>query len=214
MQSESNVKRVLCTKPEVGTTAWGLVEEGKTQAKNVSPLQIQLPFHLYHIDSSQAAEKLREMIGPMDGDLSEQLVVVTSDFTRTRETAEIIHKTLNVKIPLRLEPGLRERDVGDLDLKVMIENSSPSVFEVWEDDEKDVTRAKYNAESVVSVARRMSAVVKAVNQEFEGKIVLLVSHQDPLHILYSLFIDLPLPMHRKKQVPRIGNCDIRELRID
>lgn len=36
-QAESNVKRVLCTKPEVGTTAWGLVEEGKKQAKNVSP---------------------------------------------------------------------------------------------------------------------------------------------------------------------------------
>ena len=25
------------TKPEAGTTAWGLVEEGKEQAKNVSP---------------------------------------------------------------------------------------------------------------------------------------------------------------------------------
>lgn len=154
------------------------------------------------------------MIGPVDGDLSEQVVVISSDFTRTRETAEIIHKTLNLKIPLRLELGLRERDVGDLDLKVMIENSSPSVFEVWKDDEKDVTCARYNAESVVSVAQRMSAVVKAVNQEFKGKIVVLVSHQDPLHIIYSLFIGLPLPMHRKKQVPRIGNCDIRELRID
>ena len=30
------MKRVLVTKPEAGTTAWGLVEEGKEQAKNVS----------------------------------------------------------------------------------------------------------------------------------------------------------------------------------
>ena len=31
------MKRVLVTKPEVGTTGWGLMEEGKEQAKNVSP---------------------------------------------------------------------------------------------------------------------------------------------------------------------------------
>ena len=36
------MKRVLCTKPEVGTTAWGLVKEGKTQAENVGPLYIHM----------------------------------------------------------------------------------------------------------------------------------------------------------------------------
>ena len=35
LQAESNVKQVLVTKPEAGTTAWGLVEEGKAQAKRV-----------------------------------------------------------------------------------------------------------------------------------------------------------------------------------
>ena len=38
LQAESNVKRVLVTKPEVGTKAWGLVEEGKKQAKKVLDL--------------------------------------------------------------------------------------------------------------------------------------------------------------------------------
>lgn len=184
------------------------------QAENVSLVRLLDVCAMSITSLTQAAEKLREMIGPVDGDVSKQIAVVTSDFTRTRETAEIIHKTLNLKIPLRLEPGLRERDMGDLDLKLMIKNSSPSAFEVWEEDESDVTCAKYNSESVASVAKRMSAVVKSVNEEFEGKFVVLVSHQDPLHILNSLFIGLPLPMHRKKQKPLIGNCDIRELRTE
>lgn len=154
------------------------------------------------------------MIGPISGDLSEQIVVVSSDFTRTHETAEIVHSTLCVKTPLRLDPGLRERDMGDLDLKIMSKSSRPSVFDIWCDDEKDVSCANYNAESVISIAKRVSAVVKSLNQEFEGKIVVLISHQDPLHIINSLFIGLPLTMHRKKQIPPIGNCDIRELKTD
>ena len=153
--------------------------------------------------------KLRDMVGPIDG---EQIVVVSSDFTRTRETAEIVHATLNVKTPLRHDRRLRERDMGDLDLKVMSTSNKPSIFDIWEDDEKDVSCARYNVESVESVAIRMSAAVKAVDQEFEDKVVVLVSHQDPLHILNSLFIGVPLPMHRKKQAPPIGNCDIRELK--
>ena len=151
------------------------------------------------------------MIHPVDG---EQIVVVSSDFTRARETAEIVHANLDVKMPLRHDLRLRERDMGDLDLKVMSSNNKPSIFDVWEDDEKNVSCANYNVESVECVAVRMSAAVKAVNQEFEDKVIVLVSHQDPLHILNSLFIGLPLPMHRKKQIPPIGNCDIRELKTD
>ena len=36
-QAESNVKQVLVTKPDPGTTSWGLVEEGRQQAKAVRP---------------------------------------------------------------------------------------------------------------------------------------------------------------------------------
>ena len=158
----------------------------------------------------KAGEKLRELIGPSVN--GEQIIVISSDFMRTRETAEIIHSALDIETPLRLDPGLRERNVGDLDLKIMNERMAPSVFQVWTSDESDISRAKYNMESVSSVAARMCSVVKSVNQEFEGKVIVLVSHQDPLHILYSLFIGLPLSMHRRKQNPPIGNCDIRELK--
>ncbi|CAI8009847.1 Uncharacterized phosphatase PhoE [Geodia barretti] len=186
--AESNVKQVLVTKPEQGTTLWGLVEEGRKQAK-------------------AAGEKLKELIGSVS---SEDIVIVSSDFTRTRETAEIIHSTLQPKVPLRLNEGLRERDMGDMDLLHVSESMTPNLFDLWKNDEEDVMTAEHNAESVATIAARMSAVVKSVNQEFAGKVVILVSHQDPLHILHALFVGLPLAQH-KKQEPPIGNCDIREL---
>ena len=147
------------------------------------------------------------MIGPVD---SREIVIFSSDFTRTRETAEIIHQTLEVKTPLQFAVGLRERDMGEMDLMKVTQNMSPSLFELWREDEEDVDAAKHGTESVAAVAARMSSVVKSKNQEFEGKVVVLVSHQDPLHILYSLFTGRPLARH-KEQTPPIGNCDIREL---
>ena len=157
---------------------------------------------------AQAGEQLRELIGPVTG---EQIVIISSDFKRTCETAEIIHATLNVETPLRFDKGLRERYVGDMDLMVVNDNMDPSVFNLWKEDEENVLHANHNAECVAAIASRMSSVVKAANKEFKGKVVIFVSHQDPLHILDSLFIGLPLSKHRR-HVPPIGNCDIRELK--
>ena len=162
----------------------------------------------------QAAEKMREMIASVDGDSFKEIVVVSSDFTRTRETAEIVHSVLNAKVPLRLDPGLRERDTGDFDLIPWHPDTKPNLLDIWEEDEKDVSCSQYNAECVLSVAKRMSAVMESLNQEFEGKILVLVSHQDPLHILNALFTGIPLAMHKKQQIPPIGNCGIRELKTE
>ena len=103
--------------------------------------------------------------------------------------------------------------MGDLDLMEVRRDMFPNLFDLWKDDENDALVAKYNAESVATVASRMSSVIKAVNGELDGAVVVLVSHQDPLHIIYSLFVGRPLAQH-KLQSPPIGNCDIRELSTD
>jgi len=43
-------------------------------------------------------------------------VVVSSDFKRTRETAEILHAHLLAKTPIRFEKALRERWYGAFDM--------------------------------------------------------------------------------------------------
>ena len=157
--------------------------------------------------ATQAGERLKELIGPVDG---EEIIVISSDFMRTRQTAEIIRSSLGAKTPLRFDEGLRERYAGIMDLMAVNNEMNPSIYQLWKDDEEDVSSAEHGVECVAAVAARMSSVVRAANKEFSGKVVILVSHQDPLHILDSLFIGLPLAQH-KKHDPPIGNCNIRQL---
>ena len=155
---------------------------------------------------SQAAQNLREFL-ISEEDLSERIVIVTSDFLRTKETANIVHECLQVKTALRQEPGLRERCLGDYDLK-----SGSNIKQIWVEDESDPTQTKHNVESVIAVARRMAQVVQTLNEEFEGRVLVLVSHQESLHILQALFTGTPLNLHRKGTSPPIGNCHIREMK--
>ena len=137
------------------------------------------------------------------------MVIASSDFKRARETAQIIHAELNVTTPIRFNPGLRERFMGDLDLSVY-----PATQQVYREDEIDPHHTEFNAESTVSVARRIAAFVQTLNAEFQGRIILLVSHKNPLQILNSLFVGIPLSLHRKSYKPQIGCCDITELKIN
>ena len=133
-------------------------------------------------------------------------MVVSSDFKRTRETAEILHAHLLAKTPVRLEEALRERRYGVFDMmQIAIENE----HEVGELDKDDPSHAKYEIESVVSVAERMSTLVKKLDEEYKDKIFLLVSHLDPLQILITTFHGIPPGDHQS--LPLLGNCSIREL---
>jgi len=149
------------------------------------------------------------MIGSDKEDLSENILIVSSDFRRTRETAEIVHECLQVKAPIRMDPGLRERGMGSYHL-----TSGPEFRQIWMEDEIDPTQTKNNVESVVDSAQRATAVVRALHEEFEGRVLVMVSHHDKLHVLHSLFVGNPLNLHRKGTQPPILNCDIRELKTD
>ena len=114
-----------------------------------------------------------------------------------------------MKTALRQNLGLRERWFGDYDLK-----PGPDFMQICLEDEADPTQTKRDVESVIAVARRMAQVVQTLNEEFEGRVLVLVSHQDPLHILQALFMGTPLNLHLKGTSPPIGNCDIREIKTN
>ena len=149
------------------------------------------------------------MIGMDEESLSEKVLIVSSNFMRARETAEIVHSSLKLKTPLRFDTRLHERNMGDLDMTTHGHGSQ--CHQIEEDDLNNPMKTSFNAESVISVAQRMVAIVQSLNTEFEGQVLVLVSHQDPLHILNALFVGIPLNKHRKEQKPQIGNCHIREL---
>ena len=186
LQSEANVQNLIVSNPAIGVENYGLTEKGKNQAR-------------------QAAENLRRLLVSEDGNISARVLVVSSDFKRTRETAEIIHSELRVMSPLRFETGLRERRFGEFDM-----TCDQNYNVVVKQDASDPTHASNGCESVVSVVRRISGVVQELDSEAEKMIYILVSHGDPLCLLSMAFLGLP-PNERIKS-PMLDNGGVMELK--
>ncbi len=118
----------------------------------------------------KAAEQLKKS-GGLD-------LIFASPFLRTRHTAEIIAEKLGLKV--YIDERLKEVDYGyavegqHLDLYPELQIRSD--FEVKNDD----------GESWNEIRRRMFAVLGELNQKYEGKKILLISHGDPLWLLDGL----------------------------
>lgn len=130
-------------------------------------------------------------------------LVLTSDFRRARETADLLCELLGLA-PARIEVGLRERNFGGLEL-----GSAKHYDDVWSRDERQPNHGFAGSETTDSVAQRMLAVVERVESTESGKRVVLVSHGDPLQILETVLRGLPSYAHRR--VPHLGNAELRRL---
>ena len=130
---------------------------------------------------------------------------MSSDFKRTRETAEILHTHLQVETPLRYELALRERNFGQFEL-----SSHKNYQKIWDLDPEDPTHSTYGNESVMDVVTRTSKLLQSLDEEFSNRIILLVSHGDVIQILSTLFYGVPPSKHHT--LPYIGNCEIREVK--
>lgn len=130
--------------------------------------------------------------------------MLTSDFKRTRETADIIHKELGLSNGVKVEVGLRERFFGKCELQ-----STADYFTVWENDTTDPANPKHEGETVFTVYARTMQVISTVEKEFSDKVFVLVSHGDTAQILSTHFMGLAPEEHR--QLADLGNCCIRNL---
>ena len=142
---------------------------------------------------------------PGDVDLSEKLFIISSDFKRTRETAEIIHDHFTVKAPIRAESALRERGFGEFHF-----TESKNVRTIFEQDYMDPTHKLSGCESVTEMVLRVSRLISDLDREFTSKILILVSHGDPLQTLWAIFKGVP-PNERWHSLPEFTNGEVREL---
>lgn len=127
-------------------------------------------------------------------------MVVSSDFKRARETAEILHAHLLVKTPIRFEEALRERYYGTFDMKPVTSDNERKLGKL---DKNDPSHTEHQVESVNAVKKRMSTLVKKLDEEYKDRIVLLVSHLEPLQILITTLHGIP--------PGDLENCSIKEL---
>ncbi len=183
-KSLANEQGIILSDPREGTTGFGLTGEGREQVR-----------------ASAAAAKAQ-------GILDERAFIVSSDFTRARETADIIADVLGVP-SVTLSEKLRERHFGDWEKR-----DDRHYQDVWDRDRHDPSHTEEGVESVDAVRARTTGLIRELESEHAGEVIVLVSHGDALQILQTAFENVPGSAHRSLR--HLDTAEIRkaEGRID
>ena len=121
-------------------------------------------------------------------------VVVSSDLARAQATAQAI-ANFN-RIPLELDPGLRERSFGSFQGMTHIEVAErwPELSKRWKS--RDPEFAPGDGESLsVFYARCIEATLR-IAERHVGRTVVLVTHDDVIDCLYRAATRVPLDAPR------------------
>lgn len=158
-ESEANVLGVAVGDPQTGLEGFGLTDLGRRQV-----IEAASSFKKSHTLSLNETE------------------IVSSDFRRTRETAELLAKSLGNSIRVRQREGLRERFFGQLEGK-----EHRAMAALLETEGIEALISRYGCEPAESVHYRVVRVVRELEAEKHPKTVVLVSHADPIQVLMAAF---------------------------
>lgn len=129
------------------------------------------------------------------------VIILSSDFSRAIETAEIISPILGA-IYLFAEWRLRERYFG------ILERSGKENYQrVWEGDAITPNYCDHGGESVHDVLNRALPLIARMEEGYADKNILLVSHGDTLQILECYFKGISGRRHR--EMKNFENAEIR-----
>ena len=177
--SLANQQAIIVSQPENGLDGFGLSDRGRVQVR----------------------ENLQQF-----SVFSANIIIVSSDFCRARESAEIATRSLDAIDAINLDPRLRERNFGELEL-----TADSGYADVWEADAENPDHQLMGVESVNQVMQRVTSVIV----EYEGRCsdtsILLVSHGDALQILETAFARMDGSAHR--QLEHLHTAQIRELQF-
>ncbi len=134
--------------------------------------------------------------------LDSQTIIYSSDFLRTKQTALIAAEILQPKNKICFTQHLRERFFGDWELA-----SNDNYRKVWSDDLKK--KHKNKVESVDAVLKRIFLCLMEIEDIFNDRNILLVSHGDTLQVLLAFFNDWAPNRHR--EIEHIGVAEIRKV---
>jgi len=178
-QSLANLQQVIISHPQNGVDAYGLSEQGMTQVR----------------ESVQSNPRL-----------DSSLLIVSSDFRRARESAEIVHELLGSTNSLLFDQRLRERNFGEWELTP--DSAYPLI---WAGDEINPDNDEKGVESPNQVMARVTALVCEYEEKISGVTMLLISHGDALQILQTAFSKQDASEHRHQLHLEIA--EIRELNL-
>ncbi|UJR21340.1 hypothetical protein I4U23_024434 [Adineta vaga] len=166
-ESEANVAHLISSNPQIGNEIHGLSPNGRIQV--VENTKSFLQNHSFN----------------------NSYIIISSDFRRARETAEILASNLPDSIEnkpnIQLDSRLRERFFGIYD-----GTSDDNYPLIWKTDvDNPMKNITDQVEPVESVRERTTALIKELEEKYENQTIFLVSHGDSLQILQTAFQRLP-----------------------
>jgi probable phosphoglycerate mutase len=180
-RSLANDEEVIVSSPEQAVPGYGLSEDGRRQVAAAMTLAAQ------------------------PGVLDHTALVVSSDFARARESAEVAAGVLGTR-DIILTARLRERNFGTW------ERQHYSNYErVWADDALDSAHKHNGVESTQEVLDRATSLIADLERDSSGRTILLVSHGDVLQILQTAFERVDPGAHRL--LPHLETGEIRKLEL-
>jgi broad specificity phosphatase PhoE len=156
-------------------------------------------YGLSELGRTQALEAARACSLPAD------TLICSSDFSRARQTAEIVREYLEAP-GISIAQALRERCFGEWE-----GTSTDNYARVWAADEADAHQPGSGVEPAAAVLDRTTAFILDLERRHSGRRVLLVSHGDTLQILQAGFLRMNPAAHRS--LPGLQTAEIRQLRL-
>src|SRR5579884_2641884 len=154
-ESEANEQSIIVSDPKVGISRYGLTKAGQKQV-------------------IKSAKSFKQFQG-------HQVIIYSSDFARTSETAAIAAAILNSQVTYT--DLLRERNFGCLE-----KGNRSAYLKVWHRDLLNPQHRQFDVESAEQVMERVTKLIMQIEAEYHGQNILLVSHADVLHILQAAFL--------------------------
>jgi probable phosphoglycerate mutase len=136
-------------------------------------------------------------------------VVYSSDLIRAHETALIVGARLG--LPVEIDTGLREVDVGDWAGRLLteIEAADPDGFRRWQQGHK----AWNGGESYEEMGERVVAAVLRLAARHPGQTVLIVSHGGSIRACRATAAGLDYAASRVAAIRSMANCEVAELHV-
>ena len=163
-ESEANVLGVAVGDPQRGVRGFGLTDLGRRQAAAAASAFAQT--HRVLLDRTE---------------------IFTSDFRRTRETAELLAEGLGASRPVPVIEGLRERFFGELEGK-----DHKTLAALLETEGMPALISRYGCEPAELMQDRIVEVVRGLEKDNQHKTLILVSHADPIQALMAAFAGIDL----------------------
>jgi broad specificity phosphatase PhoE len=185
-ESEANVAHVISSHPDTGIERHGLTSHGRIQVT----------------DNSRSFRQAYSL----NDDIS---IIVSSDFRRARETADILALTLfDNTCTVQIDVRLRERYFGRYDGQ-----NDENYASIWTNDRTDPTKNILDhVETVDSVRERTTALINELESKYRDRTIFLVSHGDSLQILQTAFERMP-DASKQRDLPHLDRGEFRVLEL-